>query len=57
MKNQIKHKSHLFFKHTRKFFQILTPEEYLINMKESSFRTDVESCKLIPLPEASKKLK
>jgi len=34
-------------------FQLLTPEEYLVNMKESQKRMRVESCVLRPLPEAS----
>jgi hypothetical protein len=38
----------------KKNFQLLTPEEYLVNMKESQKRMNVESCVLRPLPEASK---
>jgi hypothetical protein len=34
-------------------FQILLPEEYLENTKESLRKLNVESCKLRPLPEAS----
>ncbi len=43
-----------FLKTSKKFFRILTPEEYIVNMTESIRRTNVESCKLRPLPEASK---
>lgn len=42
-------------KFSRKYFQILTPQEYLVNMKESMRRMSVESCTLKPMPEASKK--
>lgn len=42
------------FKLSKKFFKMLTPEEYLVNITESIRRTGVESCKLKPLPEASK---
>ena len=38
----------------KKNFQLLTPEEYLVNMKESQKRMNIESCVLRPLPEASK---
>ncbi len=40
-------------KATKKNFQILTPEECFVNMKESLRRLNVESCSLKPLPEAS----
>jgi hypothetical protein len=35
-------------------FELLTPEEYFVNYKESIKKTSYESCKLLPLPEASK---
>jgi hypothetical protein len=38
---------------TKKYFQMMSTEEYLINMKESLKRLNVESCKLQPLPQAS----
>jgi hypothetical protein len=41
-------------KFTKRNFQILLPEEYLENMKESIRKLTVENCKLRPLPEASK---
>ena len=44
------------FKISLKKFQILTPQEYFMNMKESLRRLNVESCRLNPLPEASKKI-
>ena len=48
-------KRHNFFlKIQKKYFKMLSPEEYLINMTESVRRTGVEACKLRPLPEASK---
>ena len=43
-----------FLKTSKKFFRMLSPEEYVVNMTESIRRTNVESCKLRPLPEASK---
>ena len=43
-----------FIKIPKKYFKMLTPDEYLINMTESLKRTGVEACKLRPLPEASK---
>ena len=42
-----------FFKYTKKYFQIMTSEEYLLNMKESLRKTQVLSCKLMPFQEAS----
>ena len=42
------------FKQSVKFFQVLTPEEYFVNARESLGKHSVESCKLLPLPEASK---
>jgi hypothetical protein len=38
---------------SKKYFQLMTPEEYLSNMNESARRIGVESCKLQPLPAAS----
>jgi len=31
----------------------MTPQEYLVNMKESMRRTSIQSCKLDPLPDAN----
>jgi hypothetical protein len=42
------------YKFNKKYFQLLTAEEYIVNMKESNRRFNVESCRLNPLPEASK---
>lgn len=42
-----------FSKFQKRNFQILTPQEYLANMKDSMKRLNVESCVLRPLPEAS----
>jgi hypothetical protein len=49
-----KSKTSNFSKFQKRNFQILTPQEYLVNMKESMKRLNVESCVLRPLPEASK---
>ena len=38
---------------SKKYFQIMTPQECLVNMKESMRRMAVESCTLKPMPEAS----
>lgn len=38
---------------SRKFFQMMTPEEYYVNHRLSSIKTMLESAKLKPLPEAS----
>jgi hypothetical protein len=48
-------KSKNIIKIIKKNFQLLTPEEYLVNMRESQKRMRIESCVLRPLPEASKK--
>lgn len=42
-----------FQKITKKYFQLLTPEEYFINMRESLKRLEIEQTKLTPLPEAN----
>jgi hypothetical protein len=41
-------------KFARKYFHLMTPEEYFVNMKESLRKLGVDSAKLLPLPEASK---
>jgi hypothetical protein len=41
------------FKQSKKYFQIMTPDEYFVNMRHSSLKTTVESCVLKPLPESS----
>ena len=51
--NNKKQNNKSIFKLIKKNFQILTPEEYLVNMNESLKRMSVESCVLRPLPEAS----
>lgn len=35
-----------------KKFQVLSSEEYFVNMRESDKKTQIETCKLLPLPEA-----
>jgi len=43
------------FNLSKKFaFKLMTPEECLVNMKNSQGRTDMQKCTMNPLPEASK---
>lgn len=54
-KNLIKGgKSVELFKTSKKFFEVLSAEEYLVNYKNSMQKSNVEMCKLRALPEASK---
>ncbi len=49
--------SFVLFRLSRKFaFKLMTPEECLVNMKNCQGRTDMQKCKMNPLPEASKKI-
>jgi hypothetical protein len=43
-----------FYKVSRKYFHLMTPEEYFVNIKESLRKIGIDSAKLMPLPEASK---
>ena len=45
----------LFKTINKKFgFKLMTPEECLVNLKNCQGRTDMQKCKMNPLPEASK---
>lgn len=44
-----------FLKVAKKYFKLMTPEECLVNMKNSQGKMDIQQCKMNPLPEASNK--
>jgi hypothetical protein len=50
--NKLTNKS--LIREVRRSFHLLTPEEYFVNMKESTRKMGIDSAKLLPLPEASK---
>lgn len=56
LKNQNTKRSFDLLKTTNKkfAFKLMTPEECLVNMKNSQGRTDMQKCTMNPLPEASK---
>jgi hypothetical protein len=51
---KIKNKNFTFLKLSKRNFKLMTPEECLINMKNSLGKTGMSQCQMNPLEEASK---